>query len=238
MHSYIIIHHTSQNFQVALFDNDQRVDMIVDDKRLASKLLISIIDTILLRNARNIADLTFIGINQGPGLFSTLRSIIATVNGLHFATSIPLIGIDALDATYEEYKSHTDEHVIVLLDAFNHDVYYAMPDEGKNLKKGYENIHIFLANLHNRYNNQPITFIGNGAQLYHDLIAQQCGTNTVIQSDISPLCSIDTIARKAHALFFNQKLNQKDSNHYLLPLHLKKHPVLLRSSYAKASSFA
>jgi len=249
MHSYLIIHHTSQNFQVALFNNDQRIDLIIDDKRLVSKLLISFIDTILARNNYKLTDLAFIGINQGPGLFSTLRSIIATINGLHFATSISLVGVDALDAMLAEYNNHKNGATIVLLDAFNHEVYYAIQNKNDDIKKGYKNINAFLDQLYENYSNQPITFVGNGAQLYHDLIVP------VLRSSYAPTslklrrtCSkatedlrqglqrrqgfdaqvvgqaeikIETIARQAYTKF----LNKKNDNDYLLPLHLKKHPV-------------
>jgi tRNA threonylcarbamoyl adenosine modification protein YeaZ len=240
MHSYLIIHHTSQNFQVALFNNDQRIDLIIDDKRLVSKLLISFIDTILARNNCKLTDLAFIGINQGPGLFSTLRSIIATVNGLHFATSISLVGVDALDAMLAEYNNHKNGATIVLLDAFNHEVYYAIQNKNDDIKKGYKNINAFLDQLYENYSNQPITFVGNGAQLYHDLIVQKFDAPTSLK--LRRACSkatedlrqgfdaqvvgqaeikIETIARQAYTKF----LNKKNDNDYLLPLHLKKHPV-------------
>ena len=126
MHSYIIIHHTYEFFQVALFVNDSFTESITDDKRLASKLLIVSIDDLLTKNNVDSESLSFIGVNQGPGLFSTLRSIITTANGLHCAQKIPLVGVDALDATADEFFDGQEQVTIVLLDAFNSDVYYAI----------------------------------------------------------------------------------------------------------------
>lgn len=126
MYSYIIIHHTHENIQVALFLNNTLHSSITQEKRLVSKMLITDINNLLEKHGITLTDLSFIGINQGPGLFSTLRSIIATVNGLHFATNIPLIGVDALEATAHEYYNADYPYTVVLLDAFNQEVYYAI----------------------------------------------------------------------------------------------------------------
>src|SRR5581483_9504934 len=126
MLSYIIIHHTHETFEVALFVNITLHRTIIDDKRLASKTLIFHINALLQETNTTLNQLSFIGINQGPGLFSTLRSIITTVNALHFSHSIPLIGIDALEATLIEFQDPLYPTTIALLDAFNHEIYYGI----------------------------------------------------------------------------------------------------------------
>jgi len=83
MHIYIVINHTSTVYDVALFINHTMHAHSREDKRLTSKMLLTTIETLVERCAITREQLNFIAINQGPGMFSTLRSIIATVNGIY-----------------------------------------------------------------------------------------------------------------------------------------------------------
>lgn len=223
MHSYIIIHHTYETFEVALFINTIQVGVISDDKRLASKMLIPHLDTLLRENNVPLTALSFIGVNQGPGLFSTLRSIITTANALYFAEKIPLIGVDALDATAHEFYDETHPFSVVLLDAFNHEIYYAIMEYMTIIKKSYNKIDLFLKDLIQHYPSQKIRFIGNGTLIYKDLILDMCKEQAFIPEHIPALCSLEAIARIALHSFVTGQIK----NGYLSPLHLKKHPVEL-----------
>jgi tRNA threonylcarbamoyl adenosine modification protein YeaZ len=222
MHSYIIIHNTYETFEVALFINDVLQQILINDKRLVSKMLISCIDTLVKKNTIAFSELSFIGINQGPGLFSTLRSIISTVNGLHFATNMPLIGIDALEATALEFYDETCPYTIVLLDAFNHEIYYMIIKDKTVIQKGYDKIDIFLKNIVEKYDSHSIRFIGKGTQLYKNSIID-IYKNSIVPDTIPQLCSLQTIA----TLALNTFIKQREGHGYLFPLYLKKHPVEL-----------
>jgi tRNA threonylcarbamoyl adenosine modification protein YeaZ len=221
MHSYLIINHTPQIFEVALFTNNNLRCVLSQDKRLASKLLIPMLQTITIENNIPLTELAYIGINQGPGLFSTLRSIIATVNGLHAATHIPLIGVDGLEALLYEYINTDYTYTIALLDACNKDVYYAIAHNGIIVSTGYKNIDIFLNNVLEQYPFEKIHFIGTGTELYKDTIQEKIGSRAFMNNTINQVCSINTIAQIASKKFTSD--NQTYT--YLLPLYLKKHPV-------------
>jgi tRNA threonylcarbamoyladenosine biosynthesis protein TsaB len=220
MHSYIIIHHTSDTFEVALFINNKLHEHHREDKRLASKRLIPLIDAILTSNNLMLAHLSFIGINQGPGLFSTLRSIIATANGLYFAANIPLVGIDALNATALEFYEPAYEYNVTLLNACNNEVYYTITDHKKIIAQGYDTIEHFLHKLTQYYPNNAIRFIGNGTDMYQEIIKNTTGINAIIPEIIPQLCSIEMIATLAQ-----EKYDNGECSSYLFPLHLKKHAV-------------
>ena len=223
MHHYIAIQNTYDIFEMALFINNKRTDYLHEDKRHASKLFIPLLDQLCIRNTIQLSDLSFCAVNCGPGPFSTLRSIIASVNGLHSATNIPLIGIDGLDATFLELYDNTYANTIVLLNAFNNEVYYLIAHQDQILTKGYKNIALFLTEIKQGYSDQPIHFIGNGTTLHHDLIKQTCGNNAIIKQNNPPMCSVETIGRLGL-----EKFIQQDKGHgYLMPLHLKKHAVEL-----------
>jgi tRNA threonylcarbamoyladenosine biosynthesis protein TsaB len=253
MHSYIAIQNTYEIFEMALFINNTLHDTIHEDKRHTSKLFIPLLDQLLTRNNIDFTSLSFCAVNCGPGPFSTLRSIIASVNGLHCATNIPLIGIDGLDALFLEFYNPTYQHTIVLLNAFNNEVYYLIADGDQIISKGYKKIDAFLEHIkHQAYTrltsparpecppklyakedvskdsdggtySAPVNFIGNGVALHHDLIKNVLGDNAVIADPIPAFCSLETIAHMGLQAF---KANSYTDG-YLMPLHLKKHAVEL-----------
>ncbi|HSC24962.1 MAG TPA: tRNA (adenosine(37)-N6)-threonylcarbamoyltransferase complex dimerization subunit type 1 TsaB [Candidatus Babeliales bacterium] len=223
MHSYIAIQNTYDIFEMALFINNQRVDYAYEDKRHTSKLFIPLLDQLLVRNSIHISNLSFCAVNCGPGPFSTLRSIIASVNGLHAATNIPLMSIDGLEALFLESYDKNYSNTIILLNAFNNEVYYLIAHQDKIIAKGYKPITTFLVDIKQRLSNQPINFIGNGVTLHYNLITNELGDNAIIQENSPQFCSLEIIGRLGLDMF----MHNKKTTDYLMPLHLKKHAVEL-----------
>lgn len=204
---------------MALFIDNVLIDQVQEDKRHTSKLFVRLLDQLLKRNNINLADVDFCAVNCGPGPFSTLRSIIASVNGLHAAINVPLIGIDGLEATFLEFYDQQYEHTVVLLNAFNHEVYYLFAHKGQIVAKGYQKIDVLLDETQQQTKGF-IHLFGNGATLYHDLIRQTLGQNAIITFDNPAMCSLEMIG----ALGI-EKWRQNRIDTYLMPLHLKKHAV-------------
>ena len=206
---------------MALFLNNKLIDHIQEDKRHTSKLFIPLLNQLFTKNKVPLSSLSLCAVNCGPGPFSTLRSIIASANGIHYATTIPLIGVDGLDALFSEVYNPDYPHTIALLNAFNNDIYYLIAHHNKILAKGYDKIDAFITDIQQKYPAEPINFIGNGVSLHQDLIKNSLKSNAIITHNIPEFCSIQTIASLGLAAF-------RDSNYnagYLMPLHLKKHAV-------------
>lgn len=219
MHSYIIIQHTQSDCEIALFANTQKISSHTQEKRSISSTLIISIEQILVNNALQLSDLAFIGINQGPGSFSTLRSIIATVNGLHLATNIPLIGVDALEATAYEYACSSKAYSAVLFNAFNHEVYYRINHNNRLCFQGYGTLkHLFT--LLETVSPEEIYCIGDGALLYKNELLSHESSNVIIPETVPLLCSIEMLSKLAY-----EKYNNNEYGSCLFPLHLKKHQV-------------
>ena len=222
MITFLAIQNTYQTFQIALFNDETIVDFHSEDKHNTSKSFVIALDTLLHRNNTQFSEVSFIAVNQGPGPFSTLRSVLACVNGLYCATQIPLIGIDGLDATLSEYRSITNR-TVVLLNAFNTDIYYAIDTQNNAPLKGYDNFNKFLLNLKQNYPSENIYFIGNAVDLYNENIKQVFGNYAIIPEIIPNMCSIKQIG-----ILGLKKWQQNDFTSLpLLPVHLKKHPVEL-----------
>lgn len=232
MHSYIAIQNTYDVFEIALFINNEltgpskpwqgRVDKKREDKHYTSKLFIPLLDELLTKNNAKISDFDFCAVNCGPGPFSTLRSIIASVNGLHFASQIPLIGIDGLEATFLEFYDNSYENTVVLLNAFNNEVYYLLAHRDQIIAKGYQKIDRFLQEIKLQIPGS-IHFLGNGVTLHHALIKETFGNNAVMQEPNPSMCSVEIIGK----IGLEKWLLKQTSPDYVMPLHLKKHAVEL-----------
>ena len=234
MPSYIAVQNTYDVFQIALFINDTLVGKKREDKYYTSKLFIPLLDQLLQEHTITINDLDFCAVNCGPGPFSTLRSILASVNGIHAASNLPLIGIDGLDATFLEFYDKHYQNTVVLLNAFNNEVYYLIAHEDHILSKGYQKINALedilqqvqdergTKDIKQTNLQKTIHFIGNGVTLHQNLIKHILGDNAIIKDPNPSMCSIEMIG--AIGL---EKWHNNLSEGYLMPLHLKKHAVEL-----------
>jgi len=216
---HLAIQNTYDIFEMALFQDNTLIDYLSEDKRHTSKLFIPMLDQLCTKNNIAFANLDFCAVNAGPGPFSTLRSVIASVNGLHMATSVPLISIDGLNATFTEFYDDHYEYTVILLNAFNNEVYYLIAHKNQIISKGYKNIHLLLQEIVQEYENQSIHFLGNGVILYDNLIKEIYTDNELIKINVMSMCSIKTIGDLGLRMFLNKEVI---SSEYLMPLHLKK----------------
>ncbi len=221
MSIFIAIQNTYDTLELALFNDTNIIGKRADDKRNASRSFIPLLDDLLHTNNYCLQDLSFIAVNQGPGPFSSLRVVIASANGLHFASNIPLIGIDGLKAMVTEFQNAQYPNTTILLNAFNFDIYFARQTPNQKLITGYKKIDLFLQELRNHTPNTPIRFLGNATEMYRDKIQNIFGTYAIIPEPLTTHCSIKQIGllglKRWHA--------QESLSDQLLPLYLKKHPV-------------
>ena len=212
---HLIIQNTYHEVQIGLFDDDILIERHSIDKTQSSTLCVPTIHALLQNHNVTIKDLAFIGTNKGPGPFTTLRVVIATVNGISFATGIPLIGIDAFDALLHEHKNIAPH--ILLFNAFGNDLYYAIKTKSE-LEKGVENTELLFSSLKERFKNEQIMFSGNGAHMHKKLITQLFDAHAVINSVEYP--SLEAI----NSLAYHEWQHGAKGTHQILPLYLKKFP--------------
>jgi tRNA threonylcarbamoyladenosine biosynthesis protein TsaB len=121
----IALQSTYESVEVGLFDGTRCLAHHTLDKKEASGHLVPTIANLCEKQQWLLNSCTAIVVNQGPGPFSTLRTVIASANGLSFASDIPLIGVNALEATITEFDPDGDKNTLALFNAFGGDVYYA-----------------------------------------------------------------------------------------------------------------
>jgi universal bacterial protein YeaZ len=175
---YVGIQGSYKSFEITIFKDTEAIQTIVGDGIQASSQFLPLFEQILKNNSLHFNDLTFLAVDQGPGAFTSLRVIIATVNGLAFSSHVKLVGVDGLDAlAYETSFAETVKPavLITLLNAYNHEVYYGIYTMGDSLSlvmpKGYKKIDVLLHELEALPG--PFFFTGNGAVLHKDLIFER-----------------------------------------------------------------
>jgi len=182
----------------------------------ASSSLILGLEKILKANNVSLNDISFIGAYQGPGPFTTLRVILASINGIAFAQNIPLVGLDGLDALLEEYTDAQFPVTVALLNAYNKDAYFGIQYHEKTVRKGYENIVALLECIQNEFPHQQIRFIGQGVDIFKENILKTFQDYAHFPSPLPEAPSLNMLAQKAYHLWQKGKTTQQ-----LLPLYLK-----------------
>ncbi|MBV8660984.1 MAG: tRNA (adenosine(37)-N6)-threonylcarbamoyltransferase complex dimerization subunit type 1 TsaB [Candidatus Dependentiae bacterium] len=165
MSYFITIQYPYQYLTITLSDNTTIISTETISKFQAVSLLIPTFNSILLTNNLTLKDIACIGINTGPGPFNTLRSIIATANGIAFAKQIPLVACNGLELLLQENKA---DNQVAILDAFGNDVYYAIKASDT---QNYNSIENLISELNNLYTHQTIIFVGNGAEKHKEFIS-------------------------------------------------------------------
>lgn len=167
----------------------------------ASTKLIPMVDELLNALHIKLQDISAIAVNQGPGPFTTMRSVIATINGLGFASGIPLIAVNGIKAFVQAHHSEQYTHTIALLNAFCNDVYYAQLDgKTKTITFGCCSILYWIEQLKDflsKYPHARVNFIGNGIAMHQAGIANALGANLISLENLPEAPDVHAIAQAA-----------------------------------------
>lgn len=201
------------------------ISTTTESNKLISKNFIKIIENLLKSSSLSFKDLDFIVSHTGPAPFTTLRSCLASINGLAFATQKPLIGINGLEALINQYQNKSN--IIAMLNAFANDVYYGIKkDNSKIIEIGYDNITQFLERITATCSPETL-FIGNSAIIYKKIIEEQMNNvhkNVIFEEDIPEIADINSIIELA-LISWNAKENIEKQ---LMPVYIK--PYIIQKS--------
>lgn len=217
MSIFLAIQSTYTTLQLGLFKDGEQLSYAEIDKTKASKECIITLQNILKDNQLTIKDLSFIAANQGPGPFTTMRVAIATVNGLSFATKLPLIGINGIESLLNEYADQPYSNKAAILNAFGNDIYYGLQTNNQYHAIGCGNITTVLLEASQKMPDDKILFLGNGISVYAQQIKEIIGDRAVFLPSNPQTASLDQIAKMALELW-NAKQNL---SYQLQPLYFK-----------------
>ena len=162
------------------------------------------------------SEIQHIIINQGPAPFTTLRGLIATVNGISFAQKIPLIAVDGLDAFTREI-SRTHNNFLILLNAFAGDFYYGLHTSQGAHNKGCGTISLIESLIEPHISTEnPLFIIGNGLALIKNHLEEKYKDSVICDTSYEYV-TLETIAHEG----FLSIAHHPTTTFYISPLYLK-----------------
>lgn len=201
-----------------LEDNKLIKEIISDETKNHSIMLMPLIDELL--NSRNLklSDIDLFACDKGPGSFTGIRIGISTIKGFCDVLNKPCIGVSSLDALARNVNENG--YICSLIDAKHNNVYcsiYKFEDNKYIQIQDYifDDINNIL-NLLNDFKNN-IFFVGNCGILYKDMIKSFLNDKAIIMPDSEPTSSLIGLTA-----FEKYNLEEDFSSLHLNPLYLKK----------------
>lgn len=179
---------SSKNAAVAILENQNTIiELNNDDEKTHSQKLMPMIDEAFKKSNILLDDINLISCCLGPGSFTGVRIGIATAKAFSDSKNIPTFGVSSLEAL--AHNLNHDGLICSLINANNGNVYAGIFEIAQSqtlksklsflsLKDSNGNISLnplktFIESddeLFNKYSS--ISFVGDGAILYKDLIKQ------------------------------------------------------------------
>lgn len=186
-------------------DNNVLIELNNDDERTHSQKLMPMIQKAFESVNLTLNDINLIACAKGPGSFTGIRIGIATAKAFSDVKKIPVVGVTSLEGL--AYNLGSSGLICSLIDAKNNNVYYGLFEfENNELKNTFilssdniENVITYIDTLQTNYSS--ISFIGDGAYLYKNLIVSKLSNkfnNITFAEDTKNLANSISIAKAAY----------------------------------------
>jgi tRNA threonylcarbamoyladenosine biosynthesis protein TsaB len=163
-------------------DEQIAAESLVNTNRTLSARLVPEIERLLTTAGLVITDIDLFASSIGPGSFTGVRGGVATIQGLALAVGKPCAGFSSLAMLAMNFSLSTTL-VCPMLDARKSELYAALFDCSSPLPSPRINDCVLspaaLLDQIAALTDQPVIFVGDGARLYHDQIAEQLGDQAI-----------------------------------------------------------
>lgn len=162
--------------------------------------------------AVTLAEIELFAVATGPGSFTGLRIGIATMQGLAFASTRPLVGVSTFDALAHRANA---PRTATWIDAWRGEVYTALYQDGETVgEPSVSRPERVIADIRGT----ATCFIGDGAATYRELIERELGKAATIADPIAPPLA-GTIAHLATAA---ARRGEAPPPHAIRPLYVRR----------------
>lgn len=155
------------------------------DEKTHSVKLLPAIEYILSAADLKENELDAIAVTNGPGSYTGLRIGVTTAKTYAYTLNIPVIGINSLEALAASVDVGNDNIICPLIDARNTRVYAAAYQNGHEILKTtpiecYE----FCKILKEKYPNNTLLFVGDGAKANEALILDMLDNSVIVSEEM------------------------------------------------------
>lgn len=140
-----------------------------------SQTLMTMCEDLLKSCGKTVADITAIGVANGPGSFTGVRIGVAAAKGFAWGAELPCYGVSTLEAMAESLGIY-DGYVVPTMDARRNQTYTAIfRADGGKLTRILEDSAISFAELGEKLKNleKPIFLVGDGAVLCYNTLNRE-----------------------------------------------------------------
>ena len=177
----------------------------VIEKNAHSRLINTLIETLLQKSNLSFSDISAIAVSKGPGSYTGLRIGTATAKAFCYALKIPLISVNTLQSlatNFIDSNSVSDETFLMpMLDARRMEVYTALYNSQIIEVMPTTALVLSDESINDWTENRKVVLFGNGAKKCEDLISGM--KNIFIIKNISP--SVSGMVSEATKLFMNKQ---------------------------------
>lgn len=205
---------------VAILENNTIINEINLNNGLThSEALMTLIQKIFVDTNLTLSDIDLLVCDIGPGSFTGIRIGIATIKAFSDSLGIKSIGVSSLDGL--TYNCENTGVICSLIDAKKNNVYCQIFENLPNANfshiirrnASFENIENLLSEIKNIQPNYCITFVGDGAFAYKDIILEYLPSSNFIENNNLSASNIGIAG-------FNNYNSQNVQD--IMPLYLRK----------------
>lgn len=224
----LAIHTSSTNCSVCLLQNDTVVqELHRTNEKTHSQQLMPLIHQLLTQSHLELSDIDLLACDIGPGSFTGVRIGISTMQAFVDVTHKKAIGVSSLQGlayhVLDLQHSQNIEYICSLIDAKNDNVYFGLFKKEQNTilsnleDLSCQNIHDVITLLNEKYDNQKIYFVGDGATFHRYTILENFDKPEFVAEafNIQSSISIGKVAYHLHE-------ENPNRTYPLQPLYLRK----------------
>jgi tRNA threonylcarbamoyladenosine biosynthesis protein TsaB len=198
-----------------------------------SRHLLNIIDIVLGTAGLKISQIDGFAVSIGPGSFTGLRLGIVSVKGLAFSLNKPVVGVSSLETLAFQCKQ-IPYLICPVLDARKQEVYFCRYRFKKGKLEPESQERVALPVEAARGIREPCVLIGNGAQLYRELLSTELGALAHFADESQHTIQASAVARLSLPRF---KRRETDDVHLLVPHYIRNSDAELKIKTGKTLNF-
>lgn len=191
---------------------------LLDQGLTHAKVLMTAVQNVLSQGGMTVSSLDGLVVTRGPGSFTGLRIGISTIKGLAAATGIPIVGVSSL-AVLAHQAPVDARRVCPMIDARRREVYWSCYERNESeLIRVDEETAGSAGNVAGKMASGCL-FIGNGAQLYRQVIEQRSPKPVRFAEEADHVLQPAVVARMGLSRLIAGEIDELDT---FAPVYLRK----------------